>query len=68
MQQPTQRPPTDEYIDSLFLKTAASNRLSGEELDSLIVYVNALRKGNGRRAAFEKAARTALGKRYMATP
>ena len=40
-------PPSHEIIEGLLGKVAASGRLSGEDLDTLIRYINLLRSGGG---------------------
>ena len=43
MNPPVAQPPTDDNIDGLLLKAAASGRMSQRDLDALIAYVISLR-------------------------
>ena len=43
MNPPLAHPPTDEDVDGLLLKVAASGRMSERDLGTLIAYVKSLR-------------------------
>ena len=45
MTQPSHKLPTDEDVDGLLLKAAASGRMSKWDLGTLIAYVKSLRTG-----------------------